>query len=230
MIYEVKVYADKDKVLNKKGKISKSFLKSFNASSSNEDYLVQYIDGVSLSNYKNKVSLRIRKSEEDKYHELQYKKRYPIINGDVETALRQAEKDGIIGEPEVEFGVNRQTLSVSTVKKVDAKKHELPNSNDSHQHFIEQADPHFVSHTTIEEPVAIGPVQFERHTSKFKGYKLKIEKWEIKDTVIVELSSKVKSLEEARALQKLLISQLQSLDCYETEDQLKTDLIFQSYS
>lgn len=230
MIYEVKVYADSDKVLNKKGHISKSFLKAFDASSSDEDFLVQYIDDPALSNYKNKVSLRIRKSEDDAYHELQYKKRYPIIDGNLDAALEQAARDGMTGKAEVEFSTNRQTLSVSTVKKVDAKAHVLPDSEVSHQHFIEHAEPHLMPHTALEQAIAIGPVQFERHKSKYHGYKLKIEKWEIKHTVIVELSSKVNSLAEAEKIQTLLINQLKALDCYQAEDQLKTDLIFKNYS
>ncbi|GGB10024.1 hypothetical protein ERX37_07785 [Macrococcus hajekii] len=227
MIYEVKVYADSTKVLNKKGHIKNKLLKAFKAKSKDEDFLVQFIDHQTRMNYDNKVTIRVRKSEYDEHLELQYKKRYPINDHDVEAAIKQAEKDGINGELEVEYGINTQTLSVTHVVEVPLDEHILPALDVSHQHITEQAPDIFAPYLTeLDESTLVGPVEFERHIGKLNSYKIKLEKWDIGETHIVELSSKVKTPAEAFELQQALIHRLTELKVYEATDQLKTEMIF----
>ncbi|TDM02134.1 hypothetical protein [Macrococcus carouselicus] len=230
MKYEVKVYADSNKVLNKKGHIKSKFLKTFAAENKDEDFLVQFVDHDTRSNYDNKVTMRVRKSEYDEFLEIQYKKRYKVEDGHIEKALHQAEQDGVAGDYEVEYGINNQTLSVTHVIEVPVDEHILPALDDSHLHITNAAPDVFKPYLSgLEETTLIGPVEFERHAGKLDGYKIKLEKWDIGEHHIVELSSKVTTSEEAAQVQQALITHLTDLKVYEPKDQLKTEMIFESH-
>ncbi|ULG71897.1 hypothetical protein [Macrococcus brunensis] len=228
MKYEVKVFAVVQEVLNKKGHIKSSLLKAFNAKKGDEDFLVQFIDHDSKRNYHNKVTMRIHKSEDDEFMEIQYKKRYPVLTT-IDDAIQQAEEEGIDGELEVEYGVNKKTLSVTHVVEIPVNAHILPALDKSHHHVTSEAPEIFEPFLTeLDESTLVGPYEFERHTGKLNGYKIKLERWLIADEGIVELSSKVKTEEEAQELQQQLINYLKELNVYEATDQLKTELIFEN--
>lgn len=228
MKYEVKVFAVAQEVLNKKGHIKSSLLKAFDAKKSDEDFLVQFIDHDSKRNYHNKVTMRIRKSEDDEFMEIQYKKRYPVLAA-IDDAIRQAEEEGINGELEVEYGVNKKTLSVTHVVEVPVDAHLLPALDQSHHHVTSAAPEVFEPFLTeLDESTLVGPYEFERHSGKLNGYKIKLERWLIAETPIVEISSKVATEKEARELQQQLIDYLNELKVYEATDQLKTELIFEN--
>ncbi|MEJ7314546.1 hypothetical protein WL358_12370, partial [Staphylococcus epidermidis] len=93
-----------------------------------------YLDDSNRTNYQNNVTYRLRKSEDDNYHKLQYKKRYPISNHDVSSAIQQAKSEGYNGDKyEVEFGENKETLSVTKEAKenLNLEKNAMPNAQDS---------------------------------------------------------------------------------------------------
>ncbi|TDL94199.1 hypothetical protein ERX27_09700 [Macrococcus brunensis] len=227
MKYEVKVYVDSTKVLDKKGHLTHTFLDAFGAKSKDEDFLVQFVDHDTRRNYDNRVTIRVRKSEYDEFLEIQYKKRYPVLNGDIEAAVRQAELDGMTGDYEVEYGISKQTLSVTHVIEVPVDDHVLPAR---HDHITDQAPEVFAPYLSeLEETSLVGPVAFERHTGKLEDYKIKLEKWDIGKSHVVELSSKVKTSEEAAYLQQALITHLTELGSYEPKDQLKTEMIFENH-
>ncbi|KAA1039472.1 hypothetical protein ERX35_005175 [Macrococcus equipercicus] len=226
--YEVKVYANRQ-ALSKKGKIASFVLEAFNAKKKDEDFLVQFIDH-DKTHYMENMTYRIRKSEDEDIYQLQFKKRYPVT-ASVDEAVSQAEQDGFKdGSFEIEYGAGRQTLSVYYEAEVSAKDHVLPDLATSHLHLKEQVHDAFKTYlNTITAPSIIGPIEFERHIGRLDDYKIKLEKWDIKDKHIIELSAKVLTEQEARKLQQLLIEKLQSLHVYEPEDQLKTTMIFNHY-
>lgn len=226
--YEVKVYASQD-ALSKKGNVKSSILKAFNAPDKDEDFLVQFIDH-DKKHYREKMTYRIRKSENDDTYELQFKKRYPITTS-IEAAVAAAAADGFKdADYEIEYSINKQTLSVTYAAEADADEHLLPDLKTSHEHLKENVHAAFKKHLDmITTPEIVGPITFERHKGKLGGYKIKIEKWDIKDAHIVELSSKVPTEKEAQNVQELLIEKLKALNVYEEKDQLKTDLIFEQY-
>ncbi|TDM10463.1 hypothetical protein [Macrococcus lamae] len=230
MRYEVKVYADSTKVLDNKGHIDQDILAAFGAKKKDEDFLVQFIDHQERQNYHNKVTIRIRKSEDDEFLEIQYKKRYPVMDNDIQRAIEQAEADGINGELEIEYGINKQTLSVTHVNEVPVDDHILPALDESHTHLSTDTPASFLPYlTNMDTPTLIGPVAFERHKGKIDGNKIKLEKWDIDDQKIVELSAKVTTQELAFTLQQKIIEQLKALNAYEARKQLKTEIIFSQH-
>lgn len=116
--YEVKVYADSHKIVKDNRHIKHSVLEDLGSEDKDEDFQVQYLDDANRTNYQNNVTYRIRKSEDDSKHKLQYKKRYAISNHDVSSAIQQAKADGYNGdEYEVEYGEGKETLSVTKEAK-----------------------------------------------------------------------------------------------------------------
>ena len=70
-------------------------LEALGSSDKDEDFNVQYLDDSNRTNYQNNVTYRLRKSEDDNDHELQYKKRYPISNHDVLVRYNKLNPKGI---------------------------------------------------------------------------------------------------------------------------------------
>lgn len=231
--YEVKVFADADKVVKDNRHIDHDILEKLGSEDKDEDFNVQYIDDRNESNHQNGVTYRVRKSENDDTHEYQYKKRYPIENVNVDAAIDQAKADGFDGDEfEVEYGENKQTLSVTKEAEEDLNLDgtELPNASDSLKSLKSFASsPYDALLNKINDPKAVGPVHFERHKGKIDDNNVKIENWEIGNKNVVELSAKVNTESEAKAVQQSIVNKLDNLDIHETQDQLKTDLIFSTY-
>lgn len=69
-----------------------------------------------------------QKDDKNNY-ELTYKKRYPVINGDINAALTLANQEGFDKsddnyEAEIDWGYGKQTLSFSNTKKSIPKRQE----------------------------------------------------------------------------------------------------------
>ncbi|MBG3870726.1 hypothetical protein I5R57_12250, partial [Staphylococcus haemolyticus] len=145
----------------------------------------------------------------DKKYALQYKKRYPIVNNQVDQAIKQAKADGYNGDEfEVEYGENSQTLSVTKEAKADTdlKGLEMPNAAQSLTLFKSFAtSPYKNKLAAITQPTLIGPVHFERHKGTINNHDIKIENWDVKNQNIVEISTKVKTEAEAKKAQKDIV-------------------------
>lgn len=231
--YEVKVYVDSEKVIKDNRHIDHSILESLGSEDKDKDFNVQYIDDSKRSNFSNQVTYRIRKSEENKKHELQYKKRYPIDSGNVDSAIEKAKKDGFTGDTyEVEYGENKQTLSVTKEadKNLGINKLALPNAKESLDLLKDQASTPFDRLLKpIDKATIIGPVHFERHKGNIDGHKIKIENWDIGEQNVVEVSAKVNTEADAKTVQQAVVNKLDELGIHEKEDKLKTNMIFDKY-
>lgn len=232
--YEVKVFADSKKVINSDRHIKNSILSSLGSSDKDEDFKVMFIDNIDETLNLHNTSVRIRKSENDENTEIQYKKRYTIVNNDIQSAINEAIADGFSSaEFEVEYGVNSKTLSVVKENDFDSKLSgdtELPSLSKSYSYAKQFLPIEFsTSFSYISIPKSVGPIKFERHEGLIENNKVKIENWEIKDKNIVELSTKVDSLEQAKIVQDSIIKKLTSLGIYEPTEQLKTKIIFDNY-
>ena len=64
--YEVKVYVDSDKVVKDNRHIKHDVLEALGSEDKDEDFNVAFLDNKERSNYKDKVTYRLRKSEKDK--------------------------------------------------------------------------------------------------------------------------------------------------------------------
>lgn len=232
--YEVKIFADAEKVINSDRHIKNSILSSMGSSDKDEDFKVMFIDDIDETLNLHNTSVRIRKSENDKKTEIQYKKRYAIINNDIQSAIDRAIADGFSSaEFEVEYGVSSKTLSVVKEYNFDSKlsgNTELPSLTKSYSYAKQFLPTEFsTAYSYIRIPKSVGPVKFERHEGSIENNKVKIENWEIKDMNIVELSTKVDSLEQAKIVQDSIIKKLTALGIYEPTEQLKTKIIFDNY-
>ncbi|MCG3400453.1 hypothetical protein [Staphylococcus massiliensis] len=231
--YEVKVYADADKIVKDNRHIDHDVLHDLGSEDKDEDFNVQYIDDGARSNFNKKTTFRVRKSENDDETKLQYKKRYPITDGNVDAAIQKAQADGYDAEEyEVEYGEGKQTLSVSNKSKVtlDNEGTTLPGATKSLDLLkAEAAAPFSTLLNQIKSPEVIGPVHFERHEGSIDGHDIRIENWNIQDDNVVEVSAKVSSESEAKAVQQAIIKKLDALNIHETNDQLKTNMIFENY-
>ncbi|MGN5883516.1 MULTISPECIES: hypothetical protein [Staphylococcus] len=227
--YEVKVYAKADKIVKDNRHIQHDILEQLGSEDKDEDFSVQYIDDAKRTNYGQNITYRVRKSEEDTETKLQYKKRYPIMNGDVESAVSKAKQDGFqTDEYEVEYGEGKQTLSASNEAKVSLGS-QLPDVSKSLEVLQANAKSPFKSLLQFSNPSLIGPVHFERHKGNIGGNEVKIENWDIGSNNVVEISSKVSSESEAKSVQQSIIHKLDTMGIHETNDQLKTDMIFLNY-
>ncbi|MEL0537429.1 hypothetical protein [Staphylococcus debuckii] len=228
--YEVKVYADADKIVKDSRHIDHDILNQLGSEDKDEDFNVQYIDDGNRSNYNNKETFRVRKSEDEDSTELQYKKRYPITNGDADAAVAQAKKDGFnTDDYEVEYGEKGQTLSASNESSVNSGS-DLPDASQSLDALKGSAKAPFdASLNKIGSPQKIGPVHFERHKGEIDGNKVKIENWDIGNQNVVEVSAKVSNASEAKSVQQAIVKKLDQMGIHETKDQLKTDMIFNNY-
>lgn len=231
--YEVKVYADSHKIVRDNRHIKHSVLEDLGSEDKDEDFQVQYLDDANRTNYQNNVSYRIRKSEDDSKHKLQYKKRFAISNHDVSSSIQQAKADGYNGDGyEVEYGEGKETLSVTkeAKEKLGSGSLAMPNAQDSLKILKTHAEqPYSDALDKIKQPHLIGPVHFERHKGNIDGNEVKIENWDIKDQNVVEISSKVTNEAEAKKVQSAIIKRLDQLGIHEKKDQLKTNLIFENY-
>ena len=69
----MKVYVDSDKVVKDNRHIKHDVLEALGSEDKDEDFNVAFLDNKERSNYKDKVTYRLRKSEKDKKYALQYK-------------------------------------------------------------------------------------------------------------------------------------------------------------
>ena len=88
---------------------------------------VAFLDTDDEDIYSNGWSPRIRKMEGEDDFELDYKKRYPITNNDINAALTQANNDGFDSgdedyDAQVEWGYQNSRRSASPARRAAARK------------------------------------------------------------------------------------------------------------
>lgn len=123
--YELKVFLDPALVLDGDKKLNSDVMAYFNMPATPEKMVVQFMDTQNLELNQAGWSVRIRKKEDysDEKFELVYKKRYPILNGDINGALMLAASEGFEAddtnyEAQVDWGYQKQTLSISRKKNI----------------------------------------------------------------------------------------------------------------
>lgn len=247
--YEVKVFLDPDAVLTKKQNLAKQIRDEFSTGSSAKQYNVQFLDTPQQALKNEGWSIRLRKQEDQGQHRIQYKKRYPIINGDVQTALQTAFNDGFdansIFEAEVDWGYTNQTLSFQVQEKVKLSNYsglQLPNLADSKtvaHNFARDEFSNWISNgwgaSQINASKIYGPVYFQRYTGEFEGEELAIEIWHVRNEAgtgmeyLVEASFKAEDFTTASEKRANLIQLLDTKGWLLPQDVLKTQMILDRY-
>ncbi|UKZ74664.1 hypothetical protein TrVFT333_002334 [Trichoderma virens FT-333] len=247
--YEVRLQLDPARVLNSEHELVSAVLESLKVSATPLQMNVQFLDNCSKDIYDAGWCVRIRKVEGKSHHELTYKKRYDINNGNIDEVLNRAEKDGFGSkyEAQVEWGYSKQTLSISREKKVSYSgktELELPGLNESRKMAIKEEPDKFddwgPGHDwgtkILAKARVFGPVLAKRWIGKWNDVQVYIEVWPIPNAegtgteYIVEASFKTDSYKTASTERNNLTNQLQAQGWALTEDSLKTKLILERYS
>lgn len=250
--YEVKWYLDPAIVLNSDHKLRSDVLNEFGMPTTVEKMNVEYLDSDDLDLNDEGWEVRIRKMESDgdKDFELTYKKRYPIVNGDLQAALNEAAADGFDADEEdydaqVDWGYSTQTLSFSNDKDEEKSGYdgmELPDAGDSRDMAVDRLPGKLENwksgdwaENILEDAHIYGPVSAKRSIGEWNGEKLYIEVWEIKKAsgsgydYIVEASFKEDDYSVASSKRDQLKNVLVSKGWFLPQDGLKTSLILDRY-
>ncbi len=246
--YEVKFLLNADRVLNQDQTLQDQVKEAFRIEEPAARMLVEYFDSESLDLNDSGWNVRFRKKEDKKKYEMTYKKRYAIVNGDINAALDQANRDGFSAadtnyDAEIDWGYGKQTLSFSNDKEVSASKGlMLPSEKDALEILVNNI-PGKLDKTNgsgwgtavLKKSYAHGPVSVSKYSGTFDGLKTDIELWPIASADgngtenIIEISFKTDDYTTAASSRTKLLHLLEGKGWLVPADSLKTNLVLERY-
>lgn len=248
--YEVKLLLNSTLVLDSNHELTSDILSDFGMPTNTTNINVQFLDTSCKEIFNAGWSTRIRKFKDENEFELTYKKRYPIIGGDIDGALTTANSEGFDSgnkkyEAQVEWGYERQSLSITRKKSASDSGFsglDLPGEADSRAMLISEAPDKFVNFVSLgwgtgvlDKSRIFGPVLAKRSIGTWADQKLYIEVWRIRNAkntdfeYIVEASFKTKSHTKASSGHKDLVAYLQDKGYLLLQESDKTRLILERY-
>jgi hypothetical protein len=247
--YEVKFLAKPELVLNTDGTPRSEVIQTLGLSSTARNISAEYFDTNALNLNQAGWDVRFRKKDDKNNYELTYKKRYPVINGDVNAALTLANQEGFDAsddnyEAEVDWGYGKQTLSFSNTKKVDTKATgvQLPSQQEALSMLLDKLPGKLKNWSSsnwgkqqLTASRAYGPVTFQRYEGTWNGQELTLEVWPIRNAAgtglenIVEISFKTADSTAVSGLRTQLMQVLENKNWLIPADGLKTQLILERY-
>ncbi|HEF1899756.1 hypothetical protein ACTFSP_26430 [Bacillus cereus group sp. MYBK108-2] len=209
--YEIKFFLDIHRVLNEKYKLKPEIIDEFSIDIKDiDEKTIQFIDTNKRELYKNGWILRNRIKRENSTYELTYKKRYKILNNNIEAEVEIAKKAGF-GTDEQEFQVEIDWGYTEKVLNIVYKPEEfqLPNSEASsveilQELFLKNGPEIFLKwgKELIEQTINYGPVYSQKYTGNFKEREIFIEIWsmpECKEPILEISLEKFKDEEKDKA-------------------------------
>jgi hypothetical protein len=247
--YEVKFLAKPELVLNTDGTPRSEVIQTLGLSSTARNISAEYFDTNALNLDQQGWNVRFRKKDDKNNYELTYKKRYPVINGDVNAALTLANQEGFDAsddnyEAEIDWGYGKQTLSFSNTKKVDTKATgvQLPSQQEALSMLLDKLPGKLKNWSSsnwgkqqLTASRAYGPVTFQRYEGTWNGQELTLEVWPIRNAAgtgvenIVEISFKTTDTTAVSGLRTQLMQVLENKNWLIPADGLKTQLILERY-
>lgn len=247
--YEVKFLAKPELVLNTDGTPRSEVIQTLGLSSTARNISAEYFDTNALNLDQQGWNVRFRKKDDKNNYELTYKKRYPVINGDVNAALTLANQEGFDAsddnyEAEIDWGYGKQTLSFSNTKKVDTKATgvQLPSQQEALSMLLDKLPGKLKNWSSsnwgkqqLTASRAYGPVTFQRYEGTWNGQELTLEVWPIRNAAgtgvenIVEISFKTADSTAVSGLRTQLMQVLENKNWLIPADGLKTQLILERY-
>jgi hypothetical protein len=248
--YEIRLLLNPSAVLSSEHEVTATVLSTFEMTPTVTKMNVQFLDKSSKELDAADWSARIRKIENEDNFELTYKKRYAVTGDDIEAALIAANDDGFNAgnakyEAQVEWGYQKQTLSVSRKKRVAGSGNigmDLPGTSDSSKMLIDNAPNKFDNWRsnkwgtdTLAVSRIFGPILVKRSVGSWNEMPLSLEVWpllNLQGTGIeytVEISCKTKNHKTALTEKTNLTSFLQSKGWFLAQDSLKASLIMKRY-
>jgi hypothetical protein len=247
--YEVKFLAKPETVLESGGSLRSEVIQAFGIASVPQAIGVAYYDTNNLELDAEGWNVRFRKKEDKDNYELTYKKRYPIVNGDINAALSLANQEGFDAsddnyEAEIDWGYGKQTLSFSNTKKVSTNTTgtQLPSEQESLALLLDKlpgklkkwSSPDWGQQQLSQSRIH-GPLTFYRYEGTWNGQKLSLEVWPIRNAEgtgtenLIEISFKTADASVASQLRSQLMDTLESNNWLLPIDGLKTQLILERY-
>jgi hypothetical protein len=247
--YELKLLIDPDRTLDAGGDPTTALRASF-AIDERQKVVMQFLDSARLELERVQWNVRIRAFRDEDKLQLTYKKRYPISENDIDTALARAVEDGFEADSEayeaqVEWGFERKTLSISRKTELASSESDpldLPGERKSREictaaipSRLEQEASQAWVRAVFEHAHLYGPVSGDRWKGKWNGKKVSIEVWQIRgepgneDERVVEVSLKEDDRDDARAIQAELQTFLEEKNWLLPRDALKTTTILERY-
>lgn len=247
--YEVKFLAKPELVLNTDGTPRSEVIQTLGLNSTARNISAEYFDTNALNLNQAGWDVRFRKKDDKNNYELTYKKRYPVINGDVNAALTLANQEGFNAsddnyEAEIDWGYGKQTLSFSNTKKVDtnATGVQLPSQQEALSMLLDKLPGKLKNWSSsnwgkqqLTASRAYGPVTFQRYEGTWNGQELTLEVWPIRNATgsgvenIVEISFKTADSTAVSGLRTQLMQVLANKNWLIPADGLKTQLILERY-
>ncbi|SDZ57487.1 hypothetical protein SAMN05421736_11876 [Evansella caseinilytica] len=247
--YEVKLFLDPDVVLDQNNTLKKEVRNTFETGKNRQSFAVQYLDTSDLQMMEEGWSVRIRKREDQGTHRIQYKKRYPIIDGNVQEALAAAARDGFTRESgfeaEIDWGYSSQTLSFAITERENLRYNDelqMPDLEASRQIAQQHAPAIFTNWLTADwgahqlaQSKIYGVVDFVRYTGTLKDVELAIEIWKVIEEggpgyeYLVEASFKTDNESIAGTRRAELLALLSEKGWLIPHDVLKTKTILDRY-
>ncbi|HDR7850292.1 TPA: hypothetical protein QCY30_005075 [Bacillus toyonensis] len=197
---------------------------------------IQFIDTNKREMYKNGWILRNRIKREGNTYELTYKKRYKILNNDIEAQVEKAKKEGFdIAEQEfhveIDWGYTEKVLNI--VYKPD--EFQLPESEGSsienlQELFLNNGPEIFLKwgKELIDQTIIYGPAYSQKYTGNFKEREIFIEIWsmpECKEPILEISLEKFKDEEKADQYHDELKQVLSNKEWIVIKDFSKTDWV-----
>ncbi|WP_244214018.1 hypothetical protein [Paenibacillus barcinonensis] len=247
--YEVKFLAKPELVLSNDGTPRSEVIQTLGLNSAPHSITVEYFDTHALGLDAQGWNVRFRKKDNKNNYELTYKKRYPVINGDINAALTLANQEGFDQsddnyEAEIDWGYNKQTLSFSNTKKVDAKTSgtPLPSEKEALNLLLDKLPGKLKNWSAsnwgkqqLTQARAYGPITFHRYEGAWNGQELTLEVWPIRNASgtgtenVVEVSFKTTDSSAVSGLRSQLMQVLQNKNWLIPADGLKTQTILERY-
>nr|WP_280755650.1 hypothetical protein [Paenibacillus sp. LBL] len=247
--YEVKFLAKPEAVLGTSGSLRNDVIQTFGLASVPQAIGVAYYDTNHLELDAEGWNVRFRKKEDKDNYELTYKKRYPILNGDINAALSLANREGFDAsddnyEAEIDWGYGKQTLSFSNTKKVNTTTTgtQLPSEQESLALLLDKLPGKLKKWSSpdwgqqkLSQSRLHGPLTFYRYEGTWEGQKMSLEVWPIRNAEgtgtenLIEISFKTADASVASQLRTELMDTLVSNDWLLPIDGLKTQLILERY-
>ncbi|WP_342553842.1 hypothetical protein [Paenibacillus sp. FSL R7-0652] len=247
--YEVKFLAKPELVLNNDGTPRSETIQTLGLNAAPRHINVEYFDTHALGLDAEGWNVRFRKKDDKNNYELTYKKRYPVINGDIDAALTLANQEGFDSsddnyEAEIDWGYGKQTLSFSNTKKVDSRTTgtQLPSEKDALNLLLDKLPGKLKNWSAsnwgkqqLTKARAFGPITFQRYEGTWNGQELTLEVWPIRSVTgtgtenIVEVSFKTDDPAAVTGLRSQLLQLLQNKNWLMPADGLKTQTILERY-
>jgi hypothetical protein len=249
--YEVKLLLDPDVVLDADNQLISDVHDAFDLPQSYQVRMTQYhdTDDLEINEEGWIVRMRRREGQDDDRIRLTYRKRYPILDGDIDAALDQANADGFTAEDtnydaEVDWGYQNQTLSISRDKNepTDLPGLDMPAGPAARDILIDRIPGKMDrwggsgwGSSMLEGSRVYGPVELHRYIGEWEGHDVQIEVTAMRDEAgtgeeyFAEASFDTADFDEATDVRAGLIDELDRAGWFLPEDALKTQLVLSRY-